>query len=81
MTIKQLISRAWFDLASDTTIFATRQRSWTLDEIKKPLHVETGYIRVSNPTTVEMVISQPTGIIEILMLEPVDVMFVRPKLI
>ena len=38
-----------------------RQRSWTLDEVKKPLHVETGYIRVPNQKTVEMVIAQPTG--------------------
>jgi hypothetical protein len=38
-----------------------RQRSWTLDEVKKPLHVETGYVRVPNPEKVELVIAQPTG--------------------
>ncbi|KAH8555962.1 hypothetical protein BGW37DRAFT_525932 [Umbelopsis sp. PMI_123] len=41
------------------------QRSWTLDEVKKPLHVEAGYVRVPSPTKVEMVISQPTGIASI----------------
>ncbi|KAI8583341.1 hypothetical protein K450DRAFT_223156 [Umbelopsis ramanniana AG] len=41
------------------------QRSWTLDEVKKPLHVETGYVRVPNPKKVEMVISQPTGVVSV----------------
>ncbi|KAG2174076.1 hypothetical protein INT44_000190 [Umbelopsis vinacea] len=42
-----------------------KQRSWTLDEVKKPLHVETGYVRVPSPKKVEMVISQPTGVVSV----------------
>ncbi|GAB5589342.1 THAP domain-containing protein 4 [Umbelopsis nana] len=41
------------------------QRSWTLDEVKKPLHVETGYVRVPNPKKVELVIAQPTGVVSV----------------
>ena len=54
-------SSSFFDWNCQIVTCLCRQRSWTLDEVKKPLHVETGYVRVPSPKKVEMVISQPTG--------------------
>lgn len=43
-------------------VYAQRTRS-TLDG--RPLHVETGYLRPAGPGGVELVVAQPTGIVEV----------------
>jgi hypothetical protein len=52
---------------------AYTQRTWDLETFA-PMHVESGYLRVSGPPEgtpdgpvgIEMVVSQPTGIVEVL---------------
>jgi hypothetical protein len=44
---------------------AYTQRTRAVDEAK-PLHAETGYIRVPEPGRVEWVLAHPTGIVEVL---------------
>lgn len=43
---------------------AYAQRTWALDD-GRPLHAETGYLRMSGATTVELMLAHPTGIVEV----------------
>jgi nitrobindin-like protein len=43
---------------------AYAQRSWSLDD-GRPLHAETGYLRCSSPSQVEIVVAHPTGVVEV----------------
>lgn len=44
---------------------AYRQRTWALDD-GRPLHAETGYLRVTAEGALEWVLAHPTGIAEVL---------------
>ena len=43
---------------------AYRQRTWATDD-GRPLHAETGYLRMPVPDRVELVLAHPTGITEV----------------
>ena len=40
------------------------QKTWATDD-GRPLHTETGYLRLSAPDQIELMLAQPTGITEI----------------
>lgn len=43
---------------------AYRQRTWAVDD-GRPLHAETGYLRIPEPGRIEVILAHPTGITEI----------------
>ena len=51
-----------------------QQKTWRREAQSQPeaLHAEAGYLRPSGPTGVEMVLTQPTGIVEVLHGEVAD---------
>ncbi len=46
-----------------------QQRTWSLDEDRRPLHAETGYLRCPDAgaggDSVEFVLAHPTGVVEV----------------
>ena len=55
-----------FSAPPDKPFLVYQQQTWRDDSTGSPLHTESGYLRPAGPGRVEMVLSQPTGIAEIL---------------